>query len=142
RITRGVDRLRAMRLSPKGLTRWFADCCRTPVGNTLATPRVPFLGLICNLMDHTRDGRTRDSVFGPPLARIHARYAIDAAGLPKGAHRKVPLWFVLRAARFLGLAAIRDRNDPSVFFDGAGRMIVQPTVLTAAERERLYAGRG
>ena len=37
-FTRGVDQLRCISLSHKGLLRWYAGCCRTPVGNT---PRDP-----------------------------------------------------------------------------------------------------
>src|SRR5262245_3209733 len=35
RITDGADELRCVRLSLKGLFRWYAGCCRTPIGNSM-----------------------------------------------------------------------------------------------------------
>lgn len=47
RITRGADSLALLRLGPKGLMRWYAGCCNTPIANTLANPRtLPFIGMI------------------------------------------------------------------------------------------------
>src|SRR5215204_4669214 len=37
---RGAERIAGLRLTPKGLYRWYADCCKTPLGNTL-TPALP-----------------------------------------------------------------------------------------------------
>ena len=38
---RGTDAMRCLRLSDKGVLRWHTDCCRTPIGNTAASPRFP-----------------------------------------------------------------------------------------------------
>jgi len=43
RFEEGMGEVRCMRLSDKGLHRFYAGCCNTPVGNTV--PRVPFLGV-------------------------------------------------------------------------------------------------
>src|ERR1700757_5235893 len=32
---KGQNRIAGLRLTPKGLFRWHATCCNTPVGNTL-----------------------------------------------------------------------------------------------------------
>src|SRR5437016_5861532 len=42
---RGTDRIIALRLGPKGLYRWYASCCRTPLGNTVG-PTIPFVGIV------------------------------------------------------------------------------------------------
>src|SRR4051812_45695184 len=34
-LSTGADQLRCVRLSPKGLYRWYAGCCNSPLGNTL-----------------------------------------------------------------------------------------------------------
>ena len=34
RLTAGVEHLACMSLSEKGTLRWYAACCRTPLGNT------------------------------------------------------------------------------------------------------------
>jgi hypothetical protein len=37
KLTSGMDAMRCLRLSPKSrVLRWYADCCRTPIGNTAA----------------------------------------------------------------------------------------------------------
>jgi len=34
-IDDGAEHLACLRLSPKGLLRWYASCCDTPLANTL-----------------------------------------------------------------------------------------------------------
>ncbi|WP_323767767.1 DUF6151 family protein [Marinovum sp.] len=46
-FVRGADTLRMLRLSPKGLSRWYTGCCGTPVGNTLKSAKLPFVSLLC-----------------------------------------------------------------------------------------------
>jgi hypothetical protein len=53
RLTAGPDAMRCLRLSKTEIYRWYADCCRTPIGNT-AGPRVPVVGVIHCFMDHQR----------------------------------------------------------------------------------------
>src|SRR5262245_20171081 len=67
KLTAGMDAMRCLRLSNRGIYRWYTDCCRTPIGNT-AGPRVPLIGLIHCFMDHQADGHSRDVV----LARLFA----------------------------------------------------------------------
>ena len=73
-LTAGTDALRCLRLSSKVL-RWYADCCRTPIANTAATPRFPVVALIHSFMSDETNGHSRDDVLGPPLCRIHERSA-------------------------------------------------------------------
>jgi hypothetical protein len=115
--------------------RWYAGCCRTPVANTLASPRVPFAGLVHTFMDFA-SGASRDEVLGKPLAGIQGRFV--ASGVPPGAHARAPAWFVLRSARLLLAAGVCGKARPHPFFDAAtGAPVVAPEVLTPAEREEL-----
>jgi|GEM_PF-5060279 len=41
---RGTENITGLRLGPKGLFRWYASCCKTPVGNTV-TPVLPLVGV-------------------------------------------------------------------------------------------------
>src|ERR1700733_16290373 len=64
-LTAGADALRCLCLSNRGVLRWYADCCRTPIANTAARPGFPVLGVIHSFMDqdfldHLADGPTRD----------------------------------------------------------------------------------
>ncbi len=84
-LTAGTDAVRCLRLGHKGVFRWYADCCGTPIANT-AGPGFPVIGVIHSFMDHAftdqdfmdhlADCRSRDEVLGPPLCRIYERSAV------------------------------------------------------------------
>ncbi|HBS50697.1 MAG TPA: hypothetical protein DEA05_11745 [Rhodobacteraceae bacterium] len=44
-LTIEAGQLGLFRLRPNGLFRWHAACCGAPVGNTLKTPKLPFVAL-------------------------------------------------------------------------------------------------
>lgn len=44
-LTGKDENLKAMRLSPKGLIRWYAGCCHAPFGNTMGSQSMTFVGL-------------------------------------------------------------------------------------------------
>lgn len=135
-IADGADRLACVRLSDKGLLRWYTSCCNTPVANTMASWRVPFASILHPFMDHQADGHTRDEALGPIRARIHARFGHGE--LPADSQARASLGVILGALRFLAGGLIRGRHRPSPFFDAATRSpIAQPTVLSREEREAL-----
>ena len=41
RFDGGLEHLACMSLSPKGIYRWYASCCDTPIGNTPRDPAYP-----------------------------------------------------------------------------------------------------
>jgi hypothetical protein len=114
-ISAGVNALRCLRLSDKGVLRWYTDCCRTPVGNSAAGPRFPILAVIHSFMDHRADGRLRDEVLGPPLCRIYDRSAIG----PLPPNPPPPPSFRVFARRMLLMIGwwARGLARPSPFFD-------------------------
>ena len=70
KLTAGADALRCLRLSHKGVFRWYADCCRTPIANS-AGQGFPVMGMIHSFMDRdffdrVANGRSRGEVLGPP----------------------------------------------------------------------------
>jgi hypothetical protein len=127
-FVRGTDRIAGLRLTPKGLHRWYASCCKTPVGNTLG-PAIPFIGVSAHAFP------LPDEVFGPPIGRIYGKYAVGSAppdsvkpnfGLLGRALTKVVGW------------KIRGKTWPHPFFDRSTRQPIYPvTVLTADERDAL-----
>ncbi len=122
-----------MRLTPKGLLRWYAACCQTPIGNTAITREIPFVGLICFGFDPASVGVTRNEVLGPVRAHVNT-----AAAKPDEAGRKVRTSGVLPSIlRFAGLvlqARWRGEQKVSLFFDPNSREpSVTPHVLTAEE---------
>jgi hypothetical protein len=135
-ITAGADRLACMRLTPKGLLRWYAACCRTPIGNTLASRQVPFVGLVVACLDHP----SLDSALGPIRVRGHARFAV---GTPAGAHRSFPATAIARLLWNSLVARLRGDHRRSPFFDReTGAPVSAPRVLSAAERAAVRTRRG
>lgn len=135
RIDQGHEHVRCVRLSSKGLMRWYAGCCKTPIANTLASPRVPFAGVLHTFMDHQGDGRSRDEVLGPVRARTQGRFA--PGGCPDGASPRAPVGIIFRALRHLLGGLVSGAHRPSPFFEASGRPVVEPTVVPPEERRSL-----
>ena len=66
-FVQGQHRIEGLRLTPKGLFRWYTSCCNTPVGNTVS-PTIPFVGVIAQAFDS--DAQHPDEVFGRPIGAI------------------------------------------------------------------------
>ncbi len=81
----GRDSLRCVHLTDKPTLRWYAACCRTPMFNTYANGRIPYLtAIVANL-----DSERREQVLGPPIGLL----SIDQA---KSGFGTDPKLFVLR----------------------------------------------
>jgi hypothetical protein len=52
-FTQGAHRIVGLRLTPKGLYRWHASCCNTPIGSTMG-PALPFVGIVAQAFAATR----------------------------------------------------------------------------------------
>jgi hypothetical protein len=135
KITAGHEHIRCVRLTEKGLMRWYAGCCKTPMCNTLASSRGPFIGVPHTFMDHASDGCSREEAVGPILARTQARYGHPP--LPPDSHPSGPLWLIFRFGWQLLRGLLTGGYKPSPVFDASGKPIVEPTVISREERERL-----
>lgn len=134
-VTEGATELRSMRLSEKGLLRWYVGCCNTPVGNTVSA-RLPFVGLIHSFMDHDGDGHPRDGVLGEPIGYVHGKFAIG--GNPPHATGGALVRIIARSTRLMLGWWISGRGKSSPFFDSDTQLPrAKPHVLTAAERSAL-----
>lgn len=136
----GAERLACMRLRPGGLLRWYAACCRTPVGNTLSSPQVPFVGVIHSILDADSSQRSREEVLGPVRARVHGRFA-KGDRTPLGAHDKIPPAMLVPFLKMILVARLRGEHRPSPFFDAHGEPSARPQVLAAEELRRIEATR-
>jgi hypothetical protein len=133
-LTAGTESLACMRLKPKGLLRWYAACCNTPIGNTLATPKVSFVGLLHNCLEGS--GESLDAVFGPVRAWVNTE---SAKGSPKPVTRGLSssvLWLLRTVvkARFNG-----DYKRTPLFRVDTGLPIVAPQVLSSDEHARIMS---
>lgn len=126
---RGAEHIAAVRLTEKGLHRWYARCCNTPLGNTL-TPGLPFVGLVtANLQ------QACDEVFGPPRGRSFGKYAI---GEPPPGSLSPNLGLIARMVRLMLGWKLRGKTWPHPFFERASGQPKYPvTVLSPAERDAL-----
>jgi hypothetical protein len=133
-LTQGLDALTCMSLSPRGLLRWYASCCRTPIGNTARNPKLAYVGLVHTCLEGS--GVPIERSFGPVSLRLNAASATSAVSeKSQGVFGS--------ALRFIGTmlgARIGGSYKHSLFFDVASGMpVVAPHVLTKAEREQLNA---
>ena len=127
-FTRGADRIAALRLTPKGLYRWHASCCKTPLGNTVG-PAIPFVGIVVQAFGASGD------VFGPPIGGIYGKFAV---GEPPPGSTSPNLRLLGRALRKVGGWKVRGQTWPHPFFDRETRAPRYPVhVLSTDEREAL-----
>jgi Family of unknown function (DUF6151) len=133
-FTQGVEALACIRLSEKGLLRWYASCCNTPIGNTLANFKISFIGLVHNCLENA--GTPVVESFGPVRAWVNTQ---GAKGDPKPKVRGVGtiiLWFVATTLR----ARVNGSYRQSAFFlKEKGTPIVRPRVLSSAELAAVMA---
>jgi hypothetical protein len=131
-ITAGSEELVCMSLTEHGTLRWYADCCRTPIGNTPRDVKFSHLGLFPACLGSTS---TLDSAFGPVRMRVNRQSA-------KGRAPAAPVpTFVMALVRYGGLLAwsrISGKYRQNPFFDATtGLPLVPPRVLSKAEHEKL-----
>jgi hypothetical protein len=130
-FTRGIESLACMRLTEKGLVRWYARCCNTPIGNTLATPKLSFVGLV-----HSCLAKPLDDAFGPVRVWVNTG---SAKGNPKPKAVGVGAmirWFITTPlkARFNG-----DYKHTPFFRADTGAPIVNPRVLSSGEHANVMS---
>ncbi len=133
-FTQGVERLACMSLSDKGMLRWYASCCNTPIGNTPRQMKLSHVGLVHTCLQGSPG--SLDAAFGPVRMRVNTQSAQGAAK-PK----TLPLSTVVAIVKFMG-SLLRARLDGSYqhtpfFVPGPGTPVVNPKVLTPDERARL-----
>jgi hypothetical protein len=131
---RGLERIVAMRLTGKGMFRWYASCCKTPLGNTV-TPAIPFIGMAPEVFRGALGAADRDAIFGKVRAGTMGKFAVG--GAPKGS-TGIPFGMIAHVAPLLLGWKFSGRAWPHPFFDKATRSPRYPvTTITPEEREAL-----
>jgi hypothetical protein len=131
---RGSELVTALRLSPKGIYRWYASCCKTPLGNTL-TPQLPFVGIVTELFQQAPSARPCDEVFGAPRGAIFGQFAI---GEPPPGSEKLNVRLLARTIRKILGWKLRGKTWPHPYFDrSSGNPKYPVTMLSKAERDAL-----
>ncbi|MEM7723649.1 MAG: DUF6151 family protein [Pseudomonadota bacterium] len=116
-IETGAENLGLARLSPKGLSRWYATCCGTPIFNTLSTPGLPFSTILTDRLEGTE-------AIGPALARVNKP---PSMGKPASERiGKIVVSMLSRAAK----ARLSGRWRDTPFFDATtGQPVAEPELL-------------
>ena len=123
-IQHGHDKLQSMRLSKKGMLRWYTSCCNTPIGNTM-NAKMPFVGVVHSFIDVPN----RDEVLGPVKAVVQTQYVKGVPGYPKHSP-KFPLGVTLGIVGKLLLWKLQGKQKPSVFFGDDGRPVSKPIIAS------------
>jgi hypothetical protein len=132
RFTQGIEQLACMRLSEKGLLRWYARCCNTPIGNTAPNYQLSFVGLVHSCLGSAQ--ASLDQVFGPVRARVYTDCAI---GEPKPKAFGLPTTLPRIIGRLLKARLDGSYKHTPFFTPGSNTPIVEPRVLNAEERAGL-----
>ena len=132
RITKGADQLACMSLKRGVLLRWYTRCCGTPVGNTPANFKLPFVGLIQTCLAPAEGASLEDS-FGPIRIRVNTE---SATGEPKPSSSS-KFKVILSIAPMLLKSRLLGRHKKSCFFTESGNPAASPKVLDKAEYKRL-----
>jgi hypothetical protein len=131
-FTHGIERVECLKLTPEGLARWYASCCNTPIGNTLATPGIPFVGLIRSFIPEPCG-----DALGPIRARVFREFATgDEAAIPPDNQSRWTM--LLRVVGLMLTWRLRGDHRRSPFFGPTTRAPLKaPRVLSATERAAL-----
>ena len=127
-FTRGAENLRLLKLSPKGVSRWYTGCCKTPVANTLASAKLPFVSLM------TAPFTGEAKALGPVRAHVNTVYAKGPGKPAKDRGLGLLMWnFAVRLSseRFSG----RWKETP-FFAPPDWAPVAEPQILTREERNR------
>jgi len=135
RFTEGTDKLACMRLRSNGLIRWYSRCCQTPIANTPANYKLPYVGVVHNCLEQDQ-AASLDSVFGPVKACVNTQ---SAWGHPKPAGHGF-LSTLFRVGIWVLRSRLTDGYRQTPFFEvETGRPIVKPNVLSPSELSGLMA---
>ena len=133
-FTAGQEVLACIRLSEKGLLRWYTRCCNTPIGNTVADFKISFIGLIHTCLENSN--RSLDDSFGPVRMFSFAKSA-------KGTVESRPVAMIGGILRFIAMVMRARLNGAyrrtPLFSPDTGAPIVTPKVLSLGERDAAYA---
>jgi len=133
-FTAGREVLACVRLSEKGLVRWYARCCNTPVGNTLIDYRISFIGLVHTCLQTPE--KSLDSSFGP--VRMWS-FTKSAKGGDVKSNPLAMMGGILRLVGMVGRARITGTYKRTPLFSpDTGAPIATPKILSAAERAAVY----
>lgn len=125
KIQSGIEVLKCLRLSPNGLFRWYASCCKTPIGNTI--PTLPWFGFISRVFT-IQDTNLPERYLGAVKTRIMGRFAQGTP--PDGTSLKTGLKDFMVVVPFILKGFIQRKTKNSPFFKNGRTPIVETEILS------------
>ena len=128
-FTTGTQALACISLSPRGLLRWYAKCCKTPIANTPRNWKMPYVGLVHTCL---RQPEPLERSFPEVQMRVNTKSAKGKP--PRVAGLGGMVSFAGLAARLAG-ARLTKSYARTPFFDAAGTPVAEVVVAPLAEVE-------
>ncbi len=133
-LTGGTQHLACLSLSEKGLLRWYAKCCNTPIGNTTRSWKVAYVGLLHTCLK--ADPASYERAFPRLQMRVNTGGAKEAPPAMTFSTITALMGFMPRVM----LSGVNGAYRQTPFFNApAGTPKVEASVLSAVQRERAYA---
>jgi hypothetical protein len=132
-ISTGREYVACVRLYSKGMHRWYAHCCNTPLVNTMG-PKSLFGGVVHACVQESIDGGSLVQALGPIRERVQGKFG--KGELPAGTSRTISFRMLVHILRRFAVWAIARTYKPSTFFSD-GSPFVAPQVLNERERAQL-----
>jgi len=123
----GADKVGLLRLSPRGLLRFYATCCNTPLGSMLDQPTTPLVSLSRAVLPENAHEHLGPAIGIRGRSATGDRNTLDAV-------ETVPLGVMARMAGRMVLRRLQGEARPSPFHHPDGSVIAEPVVLTKDER--------
>jgi len=133
-LSGGTQHLACVSLSEKGLLRWYARCCSTPIANTTRNWKFPYVGLLHTCLK--ADAGSYERAFPRLQMRVNTGSAKEA---PPGMALRTIAALMGFMPRVLASGASGSYKQTPFFNPPAGTPKVEVVVLSKAERERAYA---
>ncbi|WP_187429599.1 hypothetical protein ROLI_024970 [Roseobacter fucihabitans] len=129
-ITDGAEHIACLRMGPKGLHRWYAACCNTPLANTVGTPKMPLAGMWRPLF-------ARIDAFGPVTTQGFTKMALPEMGRPRKDRGLARMMGGLIKRSLSAYMSGTARKSP--FFEQNGTPVTPPQVLSDTDRKAAYS---
>ena len=129
RLAAGAPQLACMSLSPRGLLRWYARCCDTPIANIPRDRKLPYVGLVHTCLETVRP---LEASFPPVQMDINTASALGPT--PRRGGFGNTLRFGAMVLR-LASARLTGSYRATPFFDASGAPVATVQVPPRADVE-------
>jgi hypothetical protein len=133
-FSQGTQHLACVSLSEKGLLRWYARCCATPIGATPRNWKIPYVGLVHTCL------KAEPATFERTFPRLQMRVNTGSAPQPPpGLALKTLVSLASLIPRIVADGITGAYKTTPFFQPPTGAPITSVTVLSEAQRADAYS---